>query len=311
MDMNLTETEVRVLGSLMEKSLSTPDYYPLSLNALTNACNQKSSRDPVVSYSEAVVQAALEQLEQKGWVNRSDVARVPKYEERLSQQHNLLPRESGALCVLLLRGPQTAGEIRTRTSRMCRFNDLDEVTTTLADLESWGFVRCLARRAGHKEPRYAHLLSGDPNTAESTPVTAAGAGENLLDIKFRAIGYVRHEATEIPRHWTVSDVEGVLEILPEYEAGLADINAGDRIVVLFCFDRSEPFRPDFLTQTRPRDDEPKGVFSICSPRRPNPIGLSVLDVLKREKCTIWVRGLDILDNTPILDIKPNVVVPPK
>jgi tRNA-Thr(GGU) m(6)t(6)A37 methyltransferase TsaA len=311
MEMNLTETEVRVLGSLMEKSLSTPDYYPLSLNALTNACNQKSSRDPVVSYSEATVQTALDQLAQKGWINRSDVARVPKYEERLSQKHNFLPRESGALCVLLLRGPQTVGEIRARTSRMCRYNDLDEVITTLADLESWGFVRCLTRRAGHKEPRYAHLLSGDSHIAESAPATDAGAEEDVLDFRLRAIGYVKHEAIEVPRHWSVSDVEGMLEILPEYEAGLADIDPGDRIVVLFCFDRSEPFRPDFLTQTRPRDDQPKGVFSICSPRRPNPIGLSVLEVLKREKCTIWVRGLDMFNNTPILDIKPHVVAPPK
>jgi uncharacterized protein YceH (UPF0502 family) len=165
MDILLDDVEVRVLGSLMEKALSTPDHYPLSLNALTNACNQKSSRDPVVSYDEPTVGMAAEDLCRKGLVNDSNVSRVTKYEERFSHRHNLVPRETAALCVLLLRGPQTVGEIRTRTSRLCNFENLEEVLKTLGDLEEWGFVRRLARLPGRKESRYTHLLCGEPDEA--------------------------------------------------------------------------------------------------------------------------------------------------
>ena len=119
----LTDTEIRIVGSLMEKALSTPDYYPLSLNALTNACNQKSNRDPVVAYDESDVQTVLDELEEKNIVNQSRVGRVPKYEELFSQKHNLVPREVAVLCVLMLRGPQTAGEIRGRTGRSMRFRE--------------------------------------------------------------------------------------------------------------------------------------------------------------------------------------------
>lgn len=166
MDIILNEIEVRVLGSLMEKALSTPDYYPLSLNALTNACNQKSSRDPVSSYDESTVEAAAASLDQKGLLNRSSVGRVPKYEERFSQKYNFVPRETAAMCVLLLRGPQTTGEIRGRTSRLCKFEDLEAVLKTLENLEEWGLVRRLARLPGHKESRIVHRLGGDTHIAE-------------------------------------------------------------------------------------------------------------------------------------------------
>jgi uncharacterized protein YceH (UPF0502 family) len=158
MEPMLDEMEARVLGSLIEKELTTPDYYPLSLNALTNACNQKSNRDPVVSYTEETVQTVLEGLEQKGLIHKSVIGRVSKYEETFIRPRNLVTRESAVLCVLLLRGPQTAGELRGRTERMGRFESLEEVHETMSRLEEWGYVRRLARLAGHKEARYAHLL---------------------------------------------------------------------------------------------------------------------------------------------------------
>ena len=125
-----------------------------------------------------------------------------------------------------------------------------------------------------------------------------------MRIIFKPIGYVRNPHREVPRHWTVSDLEGELDILPEYEAGLADIEVGQRIVVLFHFDRSEPFEAQYLKQKKRNKNEIKGVFSICSPIRPNPIGFSVVTVLAVDAGRIRVRGLDMFDGTPILDIKP-------
>ena len=121
------------------------------------------------------------------------------------------------------------------------------------------------------------------------------------------IGVVRTDATTLPRHWSVSDVEGTLELSPEYLRGLEGVAAGKRIVVLFHFDRSPVFTADHLMQTPPHlGASAKGVFGICSPVRPNPIGLSVLDILEIDGCRIRVRGLDMLDGTPILDIKPHI-----
>jgi len=176
MDILLNEIEQRVLGSLMEKALSTPDYYPLSLNALTNACNQKSSRDPVTSYDESTVEGAAAGLDQKGLLNRSNVGRVPKYEELFSQKYNFVPKEAAAMCVLLLRGPQTTGEIRSRTSRLCKFENLEAVLKTLENLEEWGLVRRLARLPGRKEPRIAHRLGGDSHIAEPEEASPLSIG---------------------------------------------------------------------------------------------------------------------------------------
>jgi uncharacterized protein YceH (UPF0502 family) len=177
----LDEMEARVLGSLVEKELTTPDYYPLSLNALTNACNQKSNRDPVVSYPEETVQSVLEGLEQKGLVHKSVIGRVPKYEETFIRPRNLVTCESAVLCILLLRGPQTAGELRGRTERMGRFESLDEVHETLSRLQEWGYVGRLSRLAGHKEARYIHLLCKEPQLGPR-PATVAdktdAAGES-------------------------------------------------------------------------------------------------------------------------------------
>jgi len=128
----------------------------------------------------------------------------------------------------------------------------------------------------------------------------------FMVINFTPIGTVHTAARNLPRHWSVSDVEGTLEILPEYTAGLSDISTGQRIVVLFYFHKSPPFIPELLKQTPPHRDRDLGVFSICSPRRPNAIGLSVLEVISKDGNRIQVRGLDMIDGTPILDIKPYI-----
>ncbi len=128
--------------------------------------------------------------------------------------------------------------------------------------------------------------------------------EHRLPVTLTPIGWVRHAATKVPRHWAVSDLEGILEIRPAYAAGLADLISGQKIVVLFLFDQSPPFTEDLLTQETRHRKEIKGVFSICSPKRPNPIGLSLVDVLAVDGSRLHVRGLDMFDGTPILDIKP-------
>jgi len=161
MDTLLNDVEARVLGSLMEKSMTTPEYYPLSLNSLTNACNQKSNRDPVVSFDEPTVVRALDSLREKQIVVLSASSRVPKYAEIFSETRKLVNREAVLIMVLLLRGPQTLGELRGRTERVYKFADLAEVESTLDDLIESGYVTKLAKTAGRKESRYAHLLAGE------------------------------------------------------------------------------------------------------------------------------------------------------
>jgi len=186
----LNAIEVRILGSLMEKALATPEYYPLSLNALTNACNQKSNRDPVMDCSEAEVQTALEDLEAKGFVNQSRLGRVPKYEEQLSQQRNLVPPEIATLSVLMLRGPQTVGEIRARSGRLCAFESLEQVGETLEKLTEWELVERLERLPGRKESRFAHLLgdrSAPPESVAeaSVPVDDAHIDQRVAHLEAR------------------------------------------------------------------------------------------------------------------------------
>jgi tRNA-Thr(GGU) m(6)t(6)A37 methyltransferase TsaA len=128
-----------------------------------------------------------------------------------------------------------------------------------------------------------------------------------MNMTFKAIGTAHTDTQEIPRHWTLSDIEGRLVIDPQYTKGLADISADQQIVVLFQFHKSPPFSEELLTQTPPHLNKASGVFSICSPKRPNPIGLSVLTVLAVEKNILHVRCMDMIDGTPILDIKPFIV----
>ena len=127
-----------------------------------------------------------------------------------------------------------------------------------------------------------------------------------ISIEMKSIGFVQTDAEKIPRHWSISDEEGTLVIYEKYLHGLKDIRAGQRIVVIFHFHRSPKFTSQFLSQTPPHREKQLGVFSICSPIRPNPIGMSVLEVLEREDNVIYVKGLDMQDGTPVLDIKPHV-----
>lgn len=171
----LTETEVRVLGALLEKSLTTPEYYPLSLTALTAACNQKSNRDPLVNFDEATVVRALNGLKEKQLVVQSDSSRVPKYAETFVARHNLLGGEAAIMMVLLLRGAQTVGEIRTRSERAHPFADIEALEAVLTEMIETGLVAKLARQAGRKEPRYAHLLAGEPRVEDISPARPEAA----------------------------------------------------------------------------------------------------------------------------------------
>src|SRR3954466_6623637 len=175
----LDAVEVRVLGSLLEKEATTPEYYPLSLNALVNACNQKSNRDPVVNFDEETVDIALEGLRNKGLSSRiSGGSRVTKFEHRFTERCNLGRREEAVLCVLMLRGPQTVGELRGRTERLYNFDDLESVENTLQRLAEMGFVKQLPRQAGYKESRWAQLLAGDVEVTEEAEAPGAERGRS-------------------------------------------------------------------------------------------------------------------------------------
>lgn len=162
----LNEIEVRVVGSLIEKQLTTPEYYPLTLNSLMHACNQISNRDPVVAFDEKMVAQALESLREKNlaYVFYGSDSRVPKYKHVMPEIFHLSQPEVAVLCVLMLRGPQTVGELRGRTGRMYEFKDLEEVESTLEKLisrEDEPLVAKLPRQAGKKDSRYTHLLAGE------------------------------------------------------------------------------------------------------------------------------------------------------
>jgi uncharacterized protein len=187
MQIVLSETEARVLGSLVEKEITTPEYYPLSLNALVNACNQKSNREPHMNLSDSEVQRALRQLNELGLARSASTdSRVAKYEHRLAETYNFTRPETAILCELLLRGPQTPGELRSRAERMHPFEDLSLVHTTLKHLidREPPLAALLPRQPGTKEARYAQLLSVNPASdakaaadaprSETSPRAAAG-----------------------------------------------------------------------------------------------------------------------------------------
>ena len=175
-DIVLSPVEARVLGALIEKDITTPDYYPLSLNALVNACNQKNNRDPVMNLDENTVRDALYSLQEKRLAGPASGAdsRVTKYEHRAQEVFNFTRAETAIICVLLLRGPQTPGELRGRTERMHRFEELSDVQSTVQKLmqRDPGLVKMLPRQPGTKESRYAHLLSGDVE-GSAAPMEAA------------------------------------------------------------------------------------------------------------------------------------------
>ena len=171
MNFALNEVEARVVGALLEKEITTPDYYPLSLNALVHACNQKSNRDPVMNLDEDSVGGALRALHDRSLARSVSAAdsRVTKYDHRLQEAFNFDRREAAIFCELLLRGAQTPGELRSRAERMHHFDDLGEVQSALQRLMSRQppLVKVLARQPGTKESRYVHLLSGDVKPASS------------------------------------------------------------------------------------------------------------------------------------------------
>ena len=185
--MLLTDIEARVLGSLIEKDMATPEYYPLSLNALVNACNQKSNRDPLVNYDEDTVVDAVESLRDKKLtiVVTGGDNRVPKYRHRISETLNLGNRELAVLGVLLLRGPQTTGELKQRTERLHAFDDLESVESCLSRLSEWkpeALAVKLSRKAGEREARWAHLMFGEvPVPQTHAPAEAEPRGPGVLE----------------------------------------------------------------------------------------------------------------------------------
>ena len=189
MKTQLTAIETRVIGCLIEKEKTTPDQYPLSLNALTNACNQKSNREPVLNLTEVAVQEAVDDLIKKHLVSRSSAAssRVDKYQHRIANtefsEFKFNNRELGIICVLFLRGPQTPGELRSRTNRLCEFDDIQQVEDTLEQLrtrEDGPFVMKLPRESGRRESRYAHLFSGEVDITQfASSQSSASPAEDM------------------------------------------------------------------------------------------------------------------------------------
>jgi uncharacterized protein YceH (UPF0502 family) len=205
----LNDVEVRVLGSLIEKQLTTPEYYPLTLNALTHACNQISNRDPVVAYDEKQVVRALESLREKNlaYIFYGSESRVPKYKHVVPEVMHLTPPQVAVMCVLMLRGPQTVGELRSRTNRLYEFKELPEVEATLEELiknDAQPLVARLPRQPGRKESRYAQLLAGpvEVEAQEAAPraeaATIAVRAENERIARLEAeVETLRRKAAEL------------------------------------------------------------------------------------------------------------------
>jgi uncharacterized protein len=209
MEFDLSPVEVRIVGSLLEKEVTTPEYYPLSLNALTLACNQKSNRDPVMSLTDEAVVAALEALRGRGlvfFVHESG-SRVEKYRQRLSEVLNLDRRELAILCVLMLRGFQTVGELRERTQRLYAFDDLAAVELCLNRMMERSPVALavkLPRLTGSKEPRYAHLLSGIPEVSEAETIRSTASDQVGRSSQVERIGALENEVATLKQD--VSDL---------------------------------------------------------------------------------------------------------
>ena len=217
--MILTDIDTRVLGSLIEKDITTPDYYPLSLNALVNACNQKNNREPVMTLDEDTVSDALATLQEKRLAGSASGAdsRVTKYEHRLQEVFNFDRREIAVLCVLLLRGPQTPGELRGRTERMYRFEALDDVISTLDRLSQRQppLVAVLPRQPGTKESRYMHLFSSDAPAAADVDLARAplrqgqgrlsGASDHVRSTTDDRLSNLENELQELRRE--VADMQ--------------------------------------------------------------------------------------------------------
>ena len=214
MPQQLSEIECRIVGALIEKQLTTPEYYPLTLNALTAACNQKNNRDPVVSYDEKTVSAALEELRDRNlvYVFYGSTSRVPKYKHMMPTYYELEPSEVAVMCVMMLRGPQTLGELRERTGRLHQFSGLGEVQETLDGLmrREDPLVIKLERQAGQKEARFAHLLSGEIDVEALAAAQASRVSRSSADPG-------RMEKLEEEVAGLRSEVEGLKQAFAEFQ----------------------------------------------------------------------------------------------
>ena len=196
--MTLNEEEVRVLGSLVEKQVTTPEYYPLTLNALTLACNQKNNRHPVISYDEETVSEAIESLREKNlvYVFYGSTSRVPKYKHMMPEVFQLDAKELALMCLLMLRGAQTPGELRGRTDRLYDFKSLEEVEETLNSLiarEPEALATKLPRQPGQKEVRYAHLLSGEVKIDSQSEIKEGETGAANKPVKTDRYSSLEHQ----------------------------------------------------------------------------------------------------------------------
>jgi uncharacterized protein YceH (UPF0502 family) len=208
MSLILSPEEIRVLGVLMEKDMATPEYYPLSLNALVTGCNQKSNRDPIVNFDEATVSAALDSLRAKQLIMLHTGSRVTKYAHRASELMNVNNRELAVLCVLMLRGAQTLNEIKTRTQSLYEFDDLESVEGVLRKLEERGMVAFIERQPGMREPRWTHVFLGRPllpamSAVDSAPAPASGQpslAERVTRLEAEVAG-LRAELAEFRRQF--------------------------------------------------------------------------------------------------------------
>lgn len=212
MEMDLSLAQTRVIGCLIEKEITTPDQYPLSLNSLTTACNQKSNREPVMSLSESEVLDVVEELTKKRFIREESGfgSRVSKYRHRFCNTEfselQLSERELGILCVLFLRGPQTPGELRTRTNRLCSFDDVHQVEQVLqkmSEREDYPLVVRMPREPGKRESRYAHLCSGPVEAAdpsEAAPVQSSPGGAERIEELEQRVAELERTLEEIKTH---------------------------------------------------------------------------------------------------------------
>lgn len=198
MDNPLNPVELRVLGTLLEKETTTPEYYPMSLNALVAACNQKTNRWPVTEYEDGDVIDGIEALKLRGYAaSITGGSRVTKYAQRFTEKLNLGRRETAILCVLMLRGPQTVGEIKGRTERLYAFADLEETETVLHKMMD-SYVQRLPHAPGTKEPRYAHTLGGAVEMPPAPAVNAAHSADRIGALEAE-VAQLREEVAELRR----------------------------------------------------------------------------------------------------------------
>jgi uncharacterized protein YceH (UPF0502 family) len=221
----LSESEVRVLGCLLEKQRTTPDAYPLTLNALRLACNQSTNRDPIVDYDDAVIRDALHRLERRGYIRLASGrgSRAPKYRHLLADALPMAPEEQAIISVLMLRGPQTPGELKQRAERMHRFADLDAVHQTLAKLIGRELVARLERRPGRKEERYIQMLE-DPAHPDAEPRLASASATSEPDgpASIRSSLFASNVGAPAP---TGESPAGLHERVARVEREVADLRA--------------------------------------------------------------------------------------